>query len=488
MVTVAVGTRQVGDALAGVAETKSADRGPLAASPRGANFWPIVAVVAVLIVVTAFVTLVFWPGQLDPDTADELHGAASGRYTDWHTPILSWMWRAPYLMGLRSPGWVLASCVFTMLLGFYLVLRVRFARSTSTGVAVVCLAWPPVLSWAVHVGRDAWFAACLLASFGFLARLLRMGKVQKPFNLIGLSVSAFICAAAWQIALVALIPAFFVTAASLLPRRTRRRGILAFVAAIAACLALFGTQLVVERLTGTTSLHPEQATYVYDLTRISVDDGRVLFPKEVLVEHRHGDPLSYLNALPIGAYDQIVFGPRAVVVSPVEGNRLSALRNAWATAILHHPWSYLSERADLALAQFAITEPSFWTFQAPPSYGYVPLAASLQNAGMDYLSAFSTGGNLHGDLLYTVWVYELIAAVSVPILVRRRRPGDLAAAALGAGCVLFSVAMVFTTPTLVYRYGFPIVVMGSVLAPVLIPARAGGRRPWSAAGSPTPNR
>ena len=88
---------------------------------------------------TASVAIAFWPGQMDPDTIDELQSAATGQFNNWHTPLLSALWRGPYLLGLRSPGWVLAISVFSMLVGFYLLLRVRFRRAASAVIAIAVL-------------------------------------------------------------------------------------------------------------------------------------------------------------------------------------------------------------------------------------------------------------------------------------------------------------------------------------------------------------
>jgi hypothetical protein len=434
-----------------------------------ASGWaPLLGVLGTFAAVTAAVSVFFWPGQIDPDTLDELHEAAVGHFADWHTPLLSALWRGPYLLGFTSPGWVLAACIMTFLAGLYLLLRVRFGRVVSTAVAVLLLAWPPILSWTVHVGRDTWFIAFLLFAFGSLARLVRMGPIQRGANLTAVLVSAFLCYAAWQIALIPLLALFAVTATQLLPRGLRYRTLLVGAIAVASCLVLFAFEGGLQRAIGTKATYPEQATFVYDLGQLSKSEGTVLYPKDVLFPHR--DTLRYIeDTVKPGTLAQL-YGRTAIVENFLTGRPESDLERAWIGALWHHPFAYLEERSELALEQFSVTNPSFWTFQPPPSgRQFRPLTPALQQYGLDYLMPFSSGGNLYGDVLYSVWFYLLLAAVSVPVLVRRGGVGDRALAGFGVAILLLAVAVFFTAPELVYRFTYPIVVGGAVLLPTMLP-------------------
>jgi hypothetical protein len=438
-------------------------------------------VIGVFSLFATLVSVVYWPGQLDPDTTDELTEAATGHFADWHTPILSALWRIPYLMGITSPGWVLAIGVFTLLVGFYLILRVRFRRATSTAIAILCCAWPPVLSWGVHVGRDAWYAGLSLCAFGFAVRIVRMGARQRGFNLAASLVFAFLAAAAWQVGVVALGVLFVFLALTLLPTETRRRTLVAYATGLLACVILLGLQHGVERAINTRTTQPEQATYVYDLTQMSRMQDKVLFPAETL---RHpATALANLRKAQLSDHDgyvgqtSVVEFPTNVVQHPTNPAHVTALRNAWLSSVVHHPWDYLTERTDLALAQLSITHPSFWTYQVPPDGPqFLPVSMSLRNDGITYLSAFVVGGNLYGDPLYTVWVYLIVAAAAVPVLLRRRRAGDSAVVALAISTLILECAVFFTAPALNYRYAYAIVVAGTVLVPVMVPPIRMNRR------------
>ena len=68
------------------------------------------------------------------------------------------------------------------------------------------------------------------------------------------------------------------------------------------------------------------------------------------------------------------------------------------------------------------------------------------------------------------------SSVGVPVLLRRRRPGDVEVAGFAAAMILFQIVIIFTIPELVYRYEYPIVVAGTVVFPVLLPWRRGSGR------------
>ncbi|MBV8463830.1 MAG: hypothetical protein JO368_11080, partial [Acidimicrobiales bacterium] len=172
--------------------------------------------------VTGLLTAVFWPGSMDPDTLDELHEAASGRYSDWHTPLLSALWRGPYLLGLRSPGFVLFGSLMCLQVGLYLILRVRFGRVWSVALSSACLLFPPITGFAVHNGRDAWFAALLVAAFGLLTRAARTEGRARGWALALSIVASLLVAAARQNAYPTLAVLYAAAAALMIPARVRR--------------------------------------------------------------------------------------------------------------------------------------------------------------------------------------------------------------------------------------------------------------------------
>lgn len=424
--------------------------------------WPSLAAVTVLVVVAAAVTVTFWPGHMDPDTIDEYQQAQTGAYTDWHTPILSALWRGAYLAGLHSIGWVLAASVLTLLVGVYLLLRMRLARPWAVAGAVFILVFPPVLGWAIQVGRDAWFAALIVAAFGLLARAARStGRTRTAFLGAAVFVAA-LTAASRQNAIPALIIFFTASAALIWPPSTRRRLLGVVLAGVLSTAVVLGVEGVVTRaLLHAESLHIEQVVFDYDLAAMSREEGRVLFPRDLFskdVAHIE----RYSNTLEA---DELEFGPGAAIAIPLTGSAYDSLRHAWVSAVRDHPGDYLRERLQLALRMAAVTGPSDPVFQDPPAGpGFLPRFPRAAQVGTDYLFLFTNDHNAFaGGPLHRVWAYLLLLLLgAIRFLVRR--PGQRLIGLLCLGLLLYAGVVSFTAPSGYYRFLYPDVLGGAVVA------------------------
>jgi hypothetical protein len=436
--------------------------------------WGQVAVVSALLLATTAASVVYWPGQIDPDTVDELREAATGKYADWHSPLVSALWRIPYLLGFHSPGWVLAVAVFSLLVGLYLIVRIRFGRALSTVLAIICLAYPPVLSWTIHVGRDAWFIAGLVGAMGFAARAARMGRPSWRVNLPLSLVLALVCSASRQNGILVVCIVFATWAALLMPATlSHRRPAIAGTAVLASVLVL-GIQMLIQRELGTLATHPEQALYEYDLAQLSQQEGVDLFPASVRIPHRN--TMAAIRQVQTGTYDTLVWGRRAVIKPFLDASNVDRLRRAWEHAVLHDPGGYVRERSALLGAELSITRPSAWVFEPSWANKLPPVSPTLEHAGEEYFQAFAVdGNNAYGGPLYTVWVYVLILAAAVPVLVRRRTRPDWVAAALCGALFVEVGTLFFFSPDLLYRFAYPLVVGGVVMVPVLVPRRPSRR-------------
>jgi hypothetical protein len=237
---------------------------------------------------------------------------------------------------------------------------------------------------------------------------------------------------------------------------------------------LYGAQDVAETALGTKKTHPEQALYIYDLAQLSKAEGTLLFPNDVVVPHQN--TLEDLRNVPTGMLAPIVYGKgRLIDFGPTRTRpaQVSSLKNAWISAVTHHPLAYMRERLKVGLALMSVDSPSYWTFQYPALYPQtqLPVSGALRQYGIDYLEQFSSGVNVHGDVLYTAWIYLGVLVAAIPLLLRRRLRGDVELAAFSGAMILFQIVIVFTIPAVIYRYEYPIVVAGTAMLPVLLPWR-----------------
>jgi hypothetical protein len=418
--------------------------------------------------VTGLVCVVFWPGQLDPDSLDEIGEARSGQYTDIHTPILSALWRGPYLLGFRSPGWLLALSVFTLLIGLYLLFLIRLPRPAAVGLAVLCLAFPPILGWAVHVGRDAWFIALLACAFGFTARATRVQGRSRKACLIAAIAFGFLAAASRQNAAPALVVLFCGLATLIMTRwsgRRRAAAVLAggFVATLLLLVVQQGIQSAVLHVQSTPSLGA--GIFVFDLALMSEHEGKVLLPPDVY----SGDLATLTELVTPQGTDNLFFGPKARVNAFMNESQNASLRRAWVSAVTHHPIEYAHERLRVGARLVAWNADPFWVFQYPPAPpGYEPKFPDLNKTALDYLKVFTDNhNNAFGGPFERGWAY-LVVLIGSSVWFLRRRPADIFLSLFSISLVLYSVVEVFVISEAIYRYIYPAVVAGSVMTILLV--------------------
>jgi hypothetical protein len=432
------------------------------------NWTRSAGVLALLGLWSAALSIVFWPGQVDPDTTTELQHAATGKFTDWHAPVLELLWRGLYLLGVHGTGAVLFASVLTLVTGFYLVLRVRFGALASCVGAVLCSVFPPVLGWEAHVGVDAWFAALLLAGFGCAARAARVGGPARTVSLVAATALGFLALAARHNAIPAVLVLLVVVVGLWLPPDRRRRRVWAAGLGLGLTVVMMGVQSGILWIVGTQSLHPAQNVMIYDLATLSKREGKMLLPKAA----DPGQNLStVINATTVAGDESLIYSPESPIPWPLEGARYQALSHAWESAILHHPYGYLDDRVRSGLLLLGITHPEFWLFQEPGPTSQ-PRYPALDKPALSYLSATSLNdNNLYGSVIYDAWIYVLVLVAAAVVLWRRTR-ADRVLALLAVAVLVYTVVTIFAVPEMLYRYVYIDVVAGIVLLPVLWPRRA----------------
>lgn len=421
----------------------------------------------VLATASVLVSLVFWPGMVDGDTPPELRQAATGHFSDWHVPTLEALWRVLMLAGLHGSGWVLLAGVFSLLIGFYLILRVRFSRVISTVVTLLCCAFPPVLTWAAAVDDDAWFTAAILAGFGFVARVARTNGRSRSFSIVAAIWFAAIALAARHNAAPAVLILFIALAAAWSPtpvRARRKKKVAIAIAAVVATVSLLLVESGFQRAIGTRSTHPVQASFIYDLAQLSKEEHQVLFPRSIDPSQDYGAISQYSNVYEING---LIFGKDATVSFFLRGKQMAALQNAWEKALLHYPLGYLRERGSLALSMFSISHPSYWIAN-PASSAIPPEFKTANHDGYTYLAFLSEPGQPeYGDFLYDGWIYALLLAIG-GVEFWRRKFSNQVVAWLAIGILVYTVVLVFSGPGELYRYIYPMVATGTVVTPLLL--------------------
>jgi len=420
-----------------------------------------------LLAVSTAVSLSFWPGHMDPDTLDELNEGIHNTYTNWHAPILSAMYRLIWLIGLRSPGWVLLAGVLTLAVGFYLILRLRLPRTWSVALATLCLVFPPVLSWEIQVGRDAWFTAFLVCGFGLAARAWQTRGRSRWAWIAGALIFAFLANVSRQNGVPAVLVLCCALAFLALGSVRSWRRTLVIATGVVTTLALLGMQTGIEAALQTQDLHPDQVVYIYDLAMMSRDEGKVLFPT-ALYPSQNLQPI--VEHSTTASIDGILFGPTSIILIPLPAKQYGELRSAWVEAITRDPEAYVRERAAEVLDLLNVTGTPVWITQYPEfDPGYSALLPPVNSAAMSYVLAFAqNGNNAFGGVIFTAWVYVLFLLAAAVWFLRRRTAADWIPGLFAVALLLYVAALGVLAPGVIYRYVYPAIAGTTVLAALLV--------------------
>jgi hypothetical protein len=143
------------------------------------------------ILVGAWVVFVLfgYPGYMRPDALDELSDSRTGTFTDWHSPMLTELWRVlGRLIAGPAPLFLLQGTM--VLLGVYALARRVVPDRRAAGVAAVLLLFPPLLSTTVLVSEDATLAAFLVCGAALLLSNRRLSGLALLVVAAGLHAGA----------------------------------------------------------------------------------------------------------------------------------------------------------------------------------------------------------------------------------------------------------------------------------------------------------
>jgi hypothetical protein len=169
-----------------------------------------------------------YPGLLKTDGEDMLTDSRSDRITDWHSPIMTEIWRIVGVF-VNGPSGMLALQSGLLLFGAFYLLRRTMSERSAAIVAAGVLLFPPLLATSAVVAPQTQLAAFLVAAMAALA------SEQRRIQILGLGLATIACAMCdgAAIALLPIVIAMFVW-------RPRRRFAIAAVTWLAIVIATIG--------------------------------------------------------------------------------------------------------------------------------------------------------------------------------------------------------------------------------------------------------
>ena len=428
----------------------------------------------------------FQPGYLSPDSITQLGQARSGFFTDWHPPLMSWVWRIADRIHRGGLGMLLLHNLWFWA-GLCLLAGLSFRSKWRAASAVLVVGFlPPVFALLGTIWKDVGLGASLLLAVGLLALAERRGPSRIEVALVlGL---LFYAVAVRYNGFSAVLPLCVWTMSVVtrgVARFDRHRFATAAISGVALLLVLSAAARLAHRLIVDRRLYPSQQILVHDLAGISMQTGRNQLPAFVQDE------------IALSLEDiQRIYTPHTVVplywgdastrrlpryTSIQNENDFSRLAGHWRGVVSRHPREYFAHRSQVARHLLALDRPRaclpFITGVSPNPFG-----ASFQR---NRLNAAVTARleRVQDSFLFRPGYYLIFGLLMLAALpfIARRYPLTPAGVALLASAMLYGLPYYFIATTCDFR-----MVWWSVVAVLIAPLTIIRRE--SAAGVPGPAR
>jgi hypothetical protein len=445
----------------------------LATSATRTRQWLDSAVIAFALLALAggSVLTVFWPGIIRWDSAQMIVAARRGVANNWWSGIGTVLLHGWLSMGLGLPL-VWLAIVVANILGLFGCVRLVMRRVPAAVVTLAFVLFPPIYGQLAGLSRDSARVGFALLAFAALATIVRNGGRRRRRLLAAAFACATLTAACRQngMTTVGAVALFAVLYGRHPTKRTIAAGV---AAALVAAVATYAGLQGVGSLMGVRSVHPERATFVYDLAAMSADTGRDQFPQPQLQRLAPGGAAPSNTSEPVlrrrfqawdvtslrTASEWAAMDVNNVKLATAEN---TVLRTAWIRSIEHDPLAYLKDRLTLYEALLGLSgEPRkspigfFFAYdglESPSNYGYPLAFPQRYRAATNVLGLFI--GN-HASLpLDRAWSYFLLIAVGLAVLRWKRSPAVLLVTSMCFGLALNQLLLFFTVMSAAFRYEF----------------------------------
>ncbi|HWU73232.1 MAG TPA: hypothetical protein VN137_07085 [Sphingomonas sp.] len=285
-----------------------------------------------------------WPGLAEYDSDEQFRQVLSGRYDDWHPPVMARLWSLLHVLGGGAgPMMVLQIALYWLGLGLLAGGLVRTGRPRTAALALAIGALPGFAVWQWAVLKDIQMVAAMLAAVGTVGwwrlRGVRMPWAATACAILLLGYATLVRANA----LFATVP----LAVMLLPRgRWPVRLTLALVG-LAAIIML--TPLIDADVLGATPSGVRTTEPLFDLAAIAVRTGDA---DATGIDQAGIAELRRDRCVKTYFWDTLGDGPCAEAVENLASRPVGAMYLQLAYAALRHPFAYTEHR----LAHFNMTQ------------------------------------------------------------------------------------------------------------------------------------
>jgi len=431
----------------------------LAARPQ-TRVSPRLAATGVIVAAAAISLALNFPGHLSYDSVVQLSEGRTGVYSGEHPPVMSWLLGLADALNHGAAVFV-AFDIALIYVALAALVRLGSARSWLPAILAALLALTPqLLIYPAIVWKDVLFAGASIAGYACLAWAARRWSTPIwRWPLLAGTLSLLSLAALTRqngaivlpIAAVALI--WIALKVGVSARRVAIQG-LTFLAA-SSVIVLASSAALATRLDGSAGLSSAWETLqLYDLTSAVVRQPDVDLP---VLRARDPGLETTIRTRAVTVYSPARVDTLEPAFGDLDGNDAAAhaVGAQWRDLIFHHPWLYLRVRAaafdwvfltprpaDCGLIETGVDGPA----EEMRLAGLKPRQTAMDNALGDYALRFA------GTPVFSHGAYAVVGLALLVWLLGRRRPADLAVAAILASAMTFAASFALISIACDYRY------------------------------------
>jgi len=417
---------------------------------------------AAAILVAGFVAAlaVNLPGHLEFDSVVQLLEGRSGVYSNWHPPIMSW------LLGVGDallPG-AAAFVIFDATLAFgaiaSLLWLVKRPAWPAVAAAATVVALPQLFLFQAIVWKDILFADSCLAGFVCLAHAAaQRNSPRRRFALLAAAALFTTLAVLTRQNGFVILPCAAVALGLIAARGGERHlGIVHGAGFFVACVALALGVNALLQLRATKALGAVEQVedlQLYDIAGMMTREPGLALP---ILEKQTPALARLMHAKGARLYTPAAHDPLAD--TPGMGNLIepatAAVSRQWRALVLAHPGDYLAVRAQDFAWLFLSRHPgqcvTYIVGVDGPASDMQALHLRPRYDDRDAWLDDDYATPLIGTPAFSHPFFAVVGLVSLVLLLRRRRPADLALAGLLAASMLYALSYFAISIACEYRY------------------------------------
>lgn len=292
-----------------------------------------------------FTIYMFYPGLLNLDAVNQLSQARLFKFTDWHPPMMSFLW---FLLNHIHDGvpvmLVFHNLVFwsaAVLLAFWLLPRTNYSRIL---FLLFFGFFPTIVAQLGTVFKDTAMSVSLFLTCVLFLYAERIIVKIKFFVVVAIAVVFLFYGFAVRLNSAPAVVVLCIWLGTIVFKKRLFKSVL-FGLGLFVFLFI-SNQIITEKFLQPTKTYPIQQVQVHDLAAISLAKNNPIFPRYILEWknfsfHKIRDKYTPMNV------GDLIFGYKNIINLTNDPTKLRELNTMWYRSIYKYPGAYLKHRASV---------------------------------------------------------------------------------------------------------------------------------------------